>query len=939
MCCRFTYRLLIVFLFISTIMSAAVPAGYYYQANGKMKAELKTALRNISSPLYVLAYGGSGAGYTWQGFYYTDRRSDSTVVDMYSSVVRKQPDFSAVNGMHIEHSLPKSWWGGHENTAYRDLFHLYPADGTTNTTKSNLPLGEVTGTPSFNNGVSKIGKNGYGTVYSDYCFEPADEYKGDFARSYLYVSTVYEDYAPLWQSPMMNNNSYPVWKSWARDLLLKWHNADPVSQKEIDRNEAVYAIQGNRNPFIDYPALVNYIWGADTTKVFPFPAETSAFLTSPRRGAKIDFGTIMIHDQQVKVLDIKAVNVSSDLTLTTKTHAVQLSVSTVSAGEAAAGIPVSVVFNPATSGIIRDTILISGAGINSLIPVAANATPDFMVLEPTDIHATGGRLRWISDPLATNYRLKVYQTTDRAGDLIFSSYVEGSSWNKAIEIFNGTGQAVNLANYSLKKQSNGAGSFGSELKLSGMLANNTGYTIVHKNATLPSLIAKANLLTDTLLQVNGNDAIALYRNGINVDMIGEADAGASVIWGLDVSLQRKSSVTHPSVKYNNAEWNVLPQDSVAFLGNHKMTLSTVSPSYLLNTLTGNVNFYDIENLIPESKYFYTVDAMRSGTIASAYNSMQLTTVALEVPELLPADNINSSGFTAKWVEVPYAASYNVEVLDVVSTGVATDTNGFDNVGSGGTPLPTGWTSSSISTYTSTASSGVATPSLQLNDNGDWLMTREYEYPVTDFSFMYRFASTGTGSYLTLEAQQGSSWVPVMTYNYVNTTKNNISLSFDPGLNYKKFRFTYTKASGNMAIDDVVVTYGQTDTTTIAQANVTGSTSFNVTGLLANSIYYYRVRSVLSGVYSSFSEAMSVTTSNATSVGVVKGVYVPVYKLGNNIIVKNDGSVRSVSVLDMNGRVVLQKESKSDISFGLSQRGVYIVRIETDLQTVFRKISY
>ena len=99
--------------------------------------------------------------------------------------------------MNIEHSFPKSWWGGYEYTAYKDLFHLYPADGTTNSTKSNLPLGEVSGTPTFDNGKSKIGKNGFGTAYSDYCFEPADEYKGDFARSYLYITTIYEDYAPL----------------------------------------------------------------------------------------------------------------------------------------------------------------------------------------------------------------------------------------------------------------------------------------------------------------------------------------------------------------------------------------------------------------------------------------------------------------------------------------------------------------------------------------------------------------------------------------------------------------------------------------------------------------------------------------------------------------------------------------------------------------------
>jgi len=192
--------LLFSLLFIS--VSAQVPAGYYYFAKNKKKADLKTALRTSSTPFYELNYGG-GQGFTWEGFYKTDNRND-TVIDMYSTTIRKFNGFAAVSGMHIEHSLPKSWWGGHENMAYKDLFHLYPADGVTNSTKSDLPLGEVTGTPILDNGMSKIGKNGFELEYTGNCFEPADEYKGDFARSYFYISTVYETLSSLWQSPMMN---------------------------------------------------------------------------------------------------------------------------------------------------------------------------------------------------------------------------------------------------------------------------------------------------------------------------------------------------------------------------------------------------------------------------------------------------------------------------------------------------------------------------------------------------------------------------------------------------------------------------------------------------------------------------------------------------------------------------------------------------------------
>ena len=260
------------------ILSAAVPSGYYYFVKNKKKAELKTAIHTYCGPMKEFEYGG-GAGFTWEGFFSTDRRADSTVIDMYSNTVRKFSGFSAVSGMHIEHSFPKSWWGAYPNGAYKDLFHLYPADASANESKNNLPLGEVTGTPGFDNGVTKTGKNGFETAYTDNCFEPADEYKGDFARSYFYIASVYENLAPLMQSPMTyTNNTYPFFKPWAIDLLLKWNKQDPVSTKELTRIEAVYNLQGNRNPFIDYPNLAEYIWGKDTLNVFPFPTETESSL-------------------------------------------------------------------------------------------------------------------------------------------------------------------------------------------------------------------------------------------------------------------------------------------------------------------------------------------------------------------------------------------------------------------------------------------------------------------------------------------------------------------------------------------------------------------------------------------------------------------------------------------------------------------------------------
>lgn len=60
---------------------------------------------------------------------------------------------------------------------------------------------------------------------------------------------------------MLAGNAYPAFTQWAITMLLKWHREDPVSEKEIKRNEAVYTIQKNRNPYIDYPVLAEFVWG------------------------------------------------------------------------------------------------------------------------------------------------------------------------------------------------------------------------------------------------------------------------------------------------------------------------------------------------------------------------------------------------------------------------------------------------------------------------------------------------------------------------------------------------------------------------------------------------------------------------------------------------------------------------------------------------------
>jgi len=928
------YIFITVLLLQAAVLLAVVPSGYYYFVKNKKKAELKTALHTYCGPLKEFDYGG-GPGFTWEGFFSTDRRADSTVIDMYSNTVRKQTSFSAVSGMHIEHSFPKSWWGAYPNNAYKDLFHLYPADASANESKNNLPLGEVTGIPGFDNGVTKVGSNGFETAYTDKCFEPADEYKGDFARSYFYISSIYENLAPLMQSPMTyTNNTYPFWKPWAIDLLLKWNKQDPVSAKELTRIEAVYTLQGNRNPFIDYPDLAEYVWGKDTANVFPFPTETEPFLVAPRRGMNIDFGVILQNDSRTQNLHIQGVNLTSNLqvSLIRNSASLLLSAPTISTANATAGIDLGITFQPTTSGVVRDTLFITGGGLlESLrIPIKALATADFITLEPTDITPVGGTLQWISDPLATNYHLKVYQGDIGAGDLFISTYVEGSSWNKAVELFNGTGKTVDLSKYYLQKQSNGAGYFGSTLRLTGTLENGKTYTIVHKQAA-PDLLAKANLVTDSLLQYNGNDAVALVRSGVTIDMVGQANAGADVMWGVDLTLQRMQYVTHPISVFNPAEWTTLPIDSYSMLGSHNMALTLGDPFILKDVYTGIKTSYIIDGLTPQNIFTYSIESMRSGVIAPAINTMQLHTASLDIPEISDPIDVQPKQFTANWGASPYASGYLLNVFKVAGRADTTEVEGFNNVGTSGTPLPTGWTGSVTGNYTTTASSGVAAPSVAFKNAKEWLQTKIYSQPVSKLSFMYRFATYVAGASLLVDGESNGKWIRIDSILCKSNAKFTANYTLDKLQGLNSFKFTFNKMpGGNLAIDDVSATYGSQDTTYVKKNFAVLSDESVISGLTPNSIYYYNVRATLGSSNSAVSETMTVKTGIYTKVQTVSGANVKAISTNNELKIYGLVGNENIRIYSVTGICLYQGIANSaSMNIALREQGVFILEVQND----------
>jgi len=304
-----------------------IPADYYIVATGTGYT-LKTQLFNKISPHTTLIYGSG----LWNLFQTSDSRPDGYVWEIYSncnfvfgSVANggQQDDGTLGNTecqrFNKEHTFPQSWFGGQVYPMYSDAFIVMPSDKKDNGMRGNLAYANVN--PSVTNNIGNGWKIG-SCVTTDYpysldVFEPIDQFKGDFARNYFYVATCYENVISSWQTlnpsgdTVLDGSSDKVFEQWYLNMLYSWHVADPVSQKEIDRNNAIYTIQGNRNPFIDHPEYVLQIWG-DALKTNSFDVSTVSVYPNPSNEHKIN-----IHSQII-VDTIQLININGQLIIEVK---------------------------------------------------------------------------------------------------------------------------------------------------------------------------------------------------------------------------------------------------------------------------------------------------------------------------------------------------------------------------------------------------------------------------------------------------------------------------------------------------------------------------------------------------------------------------------------------------------------------------------------------
>ena len=417
---------------------AQAPSGYYDSAKGKSGKALLEALESI-----VGTHTDVGYSKLWTVYKTSDVTSDGYIWDMYSTA-KFTPgkdqcgSYSNIGDCYNrEHSMPKSWFND-ASPMVSDAFHIVPTDGKVNGQRSNYPYGEcANGTSVSSNGdVRALGKLGTCTFsgYTGIVFEPDDQYKGDFARNYFYMAAAYNSRIGSWNSDMLAGNSYPAFTQWAINLLLKWSRQDPVSQKEIDRNNAVYAYQKNRNPFIDYPELAEYVWGNSTGTGWVPGGVTKPELAEPTDGSTITLPITATGKAITTKIPVKGISLTSDLTVAVSGTGFSADKATISASAANTGDTVTVTFATTTAGTATGTLTVSSSEVKATVNIKAEATSSIPALEASNISEQSFVARWTNvDGDNDNYTLSVNRASDGAAVEGYPVSVKAASQSHTVE--------------------------------------------------------------------------------------------------------------------------------------------------------------------------------------------------------------------------------------------------------------------------------------------------------------------------------------------------------------------------------------------------------------------------------------------------------------------------------------------------------------------------
>ncbi|MBO6607041.1 MAG: endonuclease [Psychroserpens sp.] len=593
-------------------VSAQVPAGYYDYATGTgytLKTQLFRIINNVDDPEInntveevqtVETYNSlDGFNATYERDFYYEPGGSNTILDMYSEnptgadpynytpITDECGNFSSEGDCYNkEHIIPQSVFSS-QLPMYSDAHHLIPSDGRVNGFRSNFPFGNVddsqltsqSGITNPTQNGSKLGGYedlGYPIDYTGTVFEPIDEFKGDIARIYFYFVTRYETQVSGWSSyPMFDGSSDQAIAEPFLSLLIDWHLNDPVSQKEIDRNNNIfYNHQNNRNPFVDHPEWVVAIWSSN-----------------PDTEAPSD------------VTDLMASN-PTDTTVQLQWTAATDNI-----------------------GVSSYDIYVDGANTyntSNTMFTATDLSPDTnycFTLKALD--GSGNESNFSNQACE--------MTTNNGGsgdiDIFFSEYIEGSSNNKVLEIANFTGATVNMSIYTLKLSFNGNANWSTTYTFppSTMITNGDVYVIANGSSTVCT--SEYDNLNNAITSFNGNDAIGLFKNDVLIDILGDFNSSSN--YAQNTTLVRKPEVDRPTITFDINEWNSFGTNNCDDLGQHNQTLGTPEASLSAvtmypNPLNGNTLFISTNENLNVEIYDVLGKRMLTTSVSSDNNTIDVS---------------------------------------------------------------------------------------------------------------------------------------------------------------------------------------------------------------------------------------------------------------------------------------------------------------------------
>ena len=599
-------RLLFVFTLFFSFSFSQIPSGYYNTATSTGYT-LKTQLSNIIDDHNDQGYNaidGFMSSYDLDNYYET---GSNTILDVYSENPSSSDPYNFTPGVdecgnysnegdcyNKEHVIPQSVFSS--NTPMQsDAHQLLPTDGRVNGFRGDFPFGRVndnnlvsqSGISNPTQNGSKLGANlnsGYSSGYSGTVFEPINEFKGDIARIYFYFITRYENQVGNWSSfAMFDGSSDQVLQTTFLSILIEWHLSDPVSQKEIDRNNNIYYNhQNNRNPFVDHPEYVSMIWNPVTDTEAP-TAATNLIASNPTMS-------------------------SIDLSWTAGTDNIAVNTYDI---------------------YVDDTNTLSTSNTSITVTgLAANTEFCFTVFAKDASQNTA--------PSSNESCETTEQGASSTNEIFISEYVEGSSNNKALEIANFTGNLINLSGYTIARDVNGNGTYGAALQLTGMLATGNVHVISRGNASAETVALADQISSGDAMSFNGDDPVGLFKNGVLIDIFGNFGGTNNFA---NATYRRKQTVINPTTVFDLAgEWVTSTTNDITDLGSHSAPLGS-------NDLQEN-SFSFFPNPARQSKLFFKSTRPLSIEVYSLTGKLILNTT-IDSSKSLDISSLNTGLFIIK----------------------------------------------------------------------------------------------------------------------------------------------------------------------------------------------------------------------------------------------------------------------------------------------------